>query len=248
MSAPASMNPTADALNANLRAVESTIAEAARAAGRAPADITLIAVSKTHPAETVRAAYAAGCRHFGENYVDEAVQKIGALRDLHATWHYIGSIQTNKTRPIAEHFDWVHTVDRARVAERLSAQRSGDRALDICLQVNIDRDPRKSGIDPDAAATLLTTVRALPNLRLRGLMAILDPTAEPLASYRRLRDLFEHLRPLAPGPWDTLSMGMSDDFPVAIAAGATHIRVGTAVFGARSRAAIGPNEAARNLE
>jgi len=248
MSAPASMIPTADVVGANLRAVTSAIDEAARAVGRVPADITLIAVSKTHPAETVRAAYGAGCRHFGENYVDEAVQKIGALRDLHATWHYIGSIQTNKTRPIAEHFDWVHTVDRSRVAERLSAQRAENRMLDICLQVNIDRDPRKSGVDPDAAATLLTAVRALPKLRVRGLMTILDAAAEPLGSYRRLRDLFEHLRPLAPGPWDTLSMGMSDDFPTAIAAGATHIRIGTAVFGARSRAAIAANEAARNLE
>jgi pyridoxal phosphate enzyme (YggS family) len=242
------MLPTVDAVGANLRRVTSAIDEAARAAGRAPADITLIAVSKTHPAHAVRAAYAAGCRHFGENYVDEAVEKITALGDLEATWHYIGAIQTNKTRPIAAHFDWVHTVDRARVAERLSAQRSDSRILDICLQVNIDRDPRKSGVDPDAAADLLTRVRALPNLRVRGLMTILDATAEPRASYARLRDLFEQLRPLAPGPWDTLSMGMSDDFPVAIAAGATHIRVGTAVFGARSRTAIAPNAAARNSE
>ncbi|MGA1371654.1 MAG: YggS family pyridoxal phosphate-dependent enzyme [Pseudomonadales bacterium] len=246
MSARASQNPTAVA--EQLREVRDAIANAALSAGRAPADITLIAVSKTQPATAVRAAYAAGCRDFGENYVDEAVGKIEALRDLEATWHFIGSIQSNKTRAIATLFDWVHTVERTRIAERLSRQCPNGRVLNVCLQVNIDRDPRKSGVDPEGAAELLAAVSALPNLRVRGLMTLLDPAAVALESYRRLADLFALLRPHARGPWDTLSMGMSGDFPAAIASGATHIRIGTAVFGARLQAAIAREDSARNLD
>lgn len=219
-----------------LAAVRSAIDAAARQSGRDPAAITLIAVSKTQPADRVRAMFTAGCRDFGENYLDEATAKQAALTELPIIWHYIGAIQSNKTRALAAQFHWVHTVASERIARRLSDQLPPGRTLDICLQVNIDRDPRKAGVDPEATADLLRAAQALPGLRVRGLMTILEAEAPPAESYQRLAELFETLRPLAVGPWDTLSMGMSGDWAAAIAAGATYVRIGTALFGERLRA------------
>ncbi len=217
----------------NLAALRSEIAAAAAAAGRDPHRIKLIAVSKTQDTAAVQEALAAGQTDFGENYLQEAREKIDKLAGQGAIWHYIGAIQTNKTGYLARHFDWVHTVDREKVARRLSAQCPSGRQLNICLQVNVDHDPNKAGVAPEFAAQLLSYCCGFENLGVRGLMTILDPRSEPLASYNRLRDLFETLADLAGPQWDTLSMGMSGDFRAAIAAGATHLRVGTAVFGPR---------------
>ncbi|MEZ5558481.1 MAG: YggS family pyridoxal phosphate-dependent enzyme [Pseudomonadales bacterium] len=224
-------------ISSNVTTVRNQIAEAARACGRDPASVHLIAVSKTKPAELIRAAFAAGARDFGENYLQEALPKIQQLGDLPIVWHYIGAVQSNKTRAIAEHFHWVHTVGREKIARRLSEQCPAGRTLQVCLQVNIDDDPAKSGVSPEDAAGLLEAARALPNLRVRGLMTILQRGSEPRASYARLRSLYERLARPEPGIWDTLSMGMSGDFREAIAAGATHVRIGTALFGARVGAA-----------
>lgn len=232
---------TLHSIASNIAAVRREIAEAARACGRDPAGIELIAVSKTHSAAAIREAVAAGCRSFGENYPAEAAAKQDELGDLDVAWHYIGAIQSNKTRLIADRFTWVHTVSRGRIARRLSEQVPSGRSLDVCLQVNVDRDPNKAGVDPEGAAELLAEVRHLPNLRVRGLMTILHPASQPRAGYGRLADLFESLRDMAPEPWDTLSMGMSADYREAIAAGATHIRVGTAIFGPRPTV-VGRNE------
>lgn len=218
----------------NVRAVRRHIDEAASGCGREPQSVHLIAVSKTHPADSVRKAARAGCSDFGENYLQEALPKIQSLSDLDATWHYIGTVQSNKTRAIAEHFHWVHTVSRARIADRLSRQCPPGKTLNVTVQVNIDQDPAKAGVEPEAAAGLLQDIGRLTNLRVRGLMTILRRDSPPLDSYRRLALLFEELRNHAPRPWDTLSMGMSDDFRDAIAAGATHVRIGTALFGPRT--------------
>lgn len=201
----------------------------------------LLAVSKTFPAEAIRAAHAAGQQAFGESYVQEAVAKIEALADLPIEWHFIGPIQSNKTRPIAEHFAWVHSVDRAKIADRLSAARPPQLPdLQICLQVNVSKEHTKSGVAPEQLAALARHVRDLPRLKLRGLMAIPEPTADPARqheAFRRLRRLLEQLN--AEGfALDTLSMGMSDDLEAAIAEGATIVRVGSAIFGARKREAI----------
>jgi pyridoxal phosphate enzyme (YggS family) len=232
-------------ISENLERVRERIASAAITAGRNPADVTLIAVSKTKPAEDVLAALAAGQRHFGENYVQEAVAKIeavarsAAVRELSPdglpVWHFIGAIQTNKTRDLATHFDWVHTVSREKVARRLNDARSPHAPLNVCLQINVDGDPNKAGVPPDAASELLAACSGFDRLAVRGLMTILDPRTEPASGYQRLRECFEALAPEAPESWDTLSMGMSGDYPLAIAAGATMIRVGTAIFGARQR-------------
>jgi len=224
-------------ISKNAAATRARVAAAARAAGRDPATIHLVAVSKTMPATYVEAAYAAGLTEFAENYLQEAIGKIRALAHLPLTWHFIGKIQSNKTRPIAENFHWVHTVDRAKIARRLSDQCPPGRVLDVCLQVNIDQDPAKGGVMPAAAAKLLEEVSGLPDLRVRGLMTILDPDADPRSSYERLAALFRQLAPDAPTPWDTLSMGMSRDYPQAIMAGATHVRIGTDIFGPRDRGA-----------
>ncbi|MFW6094339.1 MAG: YggS family pyridoxal phosphate-dependent enzyme [Pseudomonadota bacterium] len=210
------------------------ITAAARACGRDPADVRLVAVSKTRPAEQIRQLAAAGIQDFGENYLQEALDKIAALADLDLRWHFIGAIQSNKTRPIAEHFHWVHTVSRVRIAERLSAHCPPGKTLNVTLQVNIDGDPAKSGADPAAVEELLAAAADLPGLRVRGLMTILRMESEPFAAYRRLAALFDALAARAPEPWDTLSMGMSGDFREAIAAGATHVRLGTALFGPRN--------------
>lgn len=205
---------------------------------RQSSDILVLAVSKTHPADTLRAAYRAGLRHFGESYLQEAVEKIEQLRDLDITWHFVGPIQSNKTRAIATRFDWVHSVDRLKIARRLSDQRPEDMApLQVCLQVNLSGEASKSGIPLDALPELAREVVALPRLHLRGLMTIPAPTDDPLAQRRpfaTLRGAMEELRPVA--PWiDTLSMGMSDDLEAAIAEGSTLVRVGTAIFGPRRR-------------
>ena len=221
----------------NLTSVRTAITEAAQAAGRDPHAITLIAVSKTKPAADVLAALAAGQLHFGENYVQEAVAKIAevgaGVEGQRPVWHYIGAIQSNKTKDIARAFDWVHTISREKIARRLNEQRPAGPKLSVCLQVNVDGDPNKAGVAPADAAELLAGCRELERLDVRGLMTILDPETEPRDGYNRLRDLFEALKPQAPGCWDTLSMGMSGDYPAAIAAGATQVRVGTAIFGAR---------------
>jgi pyridoxal phosphate enzyme (YggS family) len=222
----------------NLDAVHQRIALAAQVAGRDPRSVALLAVSKTFPAEDVRAAHAAGQRAFGENYVQESITKIEALADLRAAleWHFIGPLQSNKTKPVAQHFDWVHSVDRLKIAERLSEQRPPDLPpLNVCLQVNVSGEASKSGIAPAEAPALARAMAALPGLRLRGLMSIPEPAGgieEQRAPHRRLRELFDQLR--ADGlALDTLSMGMSGDLEAAVLEGATIVRVGTAIFGAR---------------
>ena len=217
----------------NLSALAERIDSAARAVGRDPASIQLLAVSKTKPASAIREIHAAGVRDVGENYLQEALTKQGELRDLPLIWHFIGPIQSNKTKAIAEHFDWVHSVDRLKIAQRLSEQRpAGLPPLNICLQVNVSGEDSKSGCAPADLPALANAVATLPNLRLRGLMAIPEPTedrAEQEAAFASLRQLQERLGL----GLDTLSMGMSHDLEAAIAQGATWVRIGTALFGAR---------------
>ncbi|GMU49973.1 MAG: UPF0001 protein [Candidatus Desulfobacillus denitrificans] len=196
----------------------------------------LLAASKTFPAERIREAVAAGQRAFGENYVQEGLAKIGALDDLALEWHFIGPLQSNKTRPVAEHFDWVHGIERLKIAERLSAARGAGRPpLQVCIQVNVSGEASKSGVSPADTAPLAHAVAGLPNLRLRGLMAIPEPTDDLALARRR----FAMLRELRDGlnrgglSLDTLSMGMSDDLEAAILEGATIVRIGTAIFGER---------------
>ncbi|AHZ79828.1 MULTISPECIES: YggS family pyridoxal phosphate-dependent enzyme [Pseudomonas] len=217
----------------NLSAISARIASAAQAAGRDPASVQLLAVSKTKPASAIREIHAAGVCDFGENYLQEALTKQQALGDLPLIWHFIGPIQSNKTKAIAEHFDWVHSVDRLKIAQRLSEQRpAGLPPLNICLQVNVSGEDSKSGCTPADLPALAKAVAALPNLRLRGLMAIPEPTddrATQEAAFATLRQLQEGLGL----GLDTLSMGMSHDLEAAIAQGATWVRIGTALFGAR---------------
>ncbi|HGM5579155.1 TPA: YggS family pyridoxal phosphate-dependent enzyme [Pseudomonas putida] len=217
----------------NLRAITARIDSAARAAGRDTANVHLLAVSKTKPASAIREVHAAGVRDVGENYLQEALAKQDELRDLPLIWHFIGPIQSNKTKAIAEHFNWVHSVDRLKIAQRLNEQRpSGLPPLNICLQVNVSGEDSKSGCAPADLPALAQAVAALPNLRLRGLMAIPEPTddrAAQEAAFARLRQLQENLGL----GLDTLSMGMSHDLEAAIAQGATWVRIGTALFGAR---------------
>lgn len=223
-------------ISANLQAVRARIAAAAELAGRAVGEVLLLAASKTFPAERIREAVAAGQRAFGENYVQEGLAKIGALDDLALEWHFIGPLQSNKTRPVAEHFDWVHGIERLKIAERLSATRGAGRPpLQVCIQVNVSGEASKSGVSPADTATLAHAVAGLPNLRLRGLMAIPEPTDDLALARRR----FAMLRELRDGlnrdglSLDTLSMGMSDDLEAAILEGATIVRIGTAIFGER---------------
>ena len=222
----------------NLQTVRDRIAAACAGAQRRPEEVTLLAVSKTFGPEDVREAHAAGQRAFGENYIQEAVEKIALLADLPLEWHCIGPIQSNKTRLVAQHFDWAHTVDRLKIAQRLSEQRpAGKPRLQVCIQVNIDGGATKSGVPPQDVADLARQVAGLPNLRLRGLMTIPEPAADlagQLAVHRKAADLFGQLRD-AGLPLDTLSMGMTADLEAAIAAGSTMVRVGTAIFGSRTR-------------
>ncbi len=217
----------------NIAKVGARIREAAQASGRDYAAIGLLAVSKTKTAAAVRLAQAAGLCDFGENYLQEALEKQAELSDLPLTWHFIGPIQSNKTRAIAEHFAWVHSVDRLKVAERLSAQRPAQLPpLNVCLQVNVSGEASKSGCSPEELPALAQAVNRLPHLKLRGLMAIPEPSEEPAAqhaAFARLRQLRDDLNL----GLDTLSMGMSHDLEAAIAEGATWVRIGTALFGAR---------------
>ncbi|WP_282374483.1 MULTISPECIES: YggS family pyridoxal phosphate-dependent enzyme [Pseudomonas] len=217
----------------NIGLVSQRIRAAADAVQRDASSIHLLAVSKTKPAQAVREAYAAGLRDFGENYLQEALGKQADLTDLPLSWHFIGPIQSNKTRAIAEHFAWVHSVDRLKIAQRLSEQRPDDLPpLNICIQVNVSGEASKSGCTPADLPALATAISALPRLKLRGLMAIPEPTedrAEQDAAFATVRDLQASLN-LA---LDTLSMGMSHDLESAIAQGATWVRIGTALFGAR---------------
>jgi pyridoxal phosphate enzyme (YggS family) len=222
----------------NIQQVRDRIAAACAGAQRDVQSVTLLAVSKTFGAQAVREALAAGQHRFGENYVQEALEKMAALADVRARleWHLIGPLQSNKTRAVAEHFDWVHTVDRLKIAQRLSDQRPAHLPpLQVCLQVNISGEASKSGLAPAEVGALAREVAALPRLRLRGLMAIPEPAGDRDAQrrpHRALRELLDSLR--AQGlDLDTLSMGMSADLEAAILEGATIVRVGTAIFGAR---------------
>ncbi|HXH03766.1 MAG TPA: YggS family pyridoxal phosphate-dependent enzyme [Candidatus Competibacteraceae bacterium] len=222
-----------------LAAVRARIHEAERRFARAPGSVTLLAVSKTQPAGRIREAAVAGQLCFGENYLQEALEKMAALTDLpQLEWHYIGPLQSNKTRRIAEHFHWVHSVDRLKLAQRLSEQRPAHLPpLHVCLQVNISGEASKSGMTLEELPTVAQAVAALPRLRLRGLMAIPAPAAD-FAAQRRpcaaLRQALERLNAEFGLGLDTLSMGMSDDLEAAIAEGSTLVRIGTAIFGPRS--------------
>ena len=220
----------------NLRKIRDLLAETAIEAGRRPEDVHLLAVSKKQPLEKIVAAADAGQRDFGENTVQEGIEKVTKLTQRGLCWHFIGHIQSNKTRAVAEHFDWVHSVDKLKTAKRLSEQRPvslGD--LNICIQVNIDEEASKSGVTPDAVGELARAVAGLPRLKLRGLMclpAIRDTFDDQRIPFARTRELAESLA--RDGLiLDTLSMGMSDDFRAAIMEGATIVRIGTAVFGPR---------------
>jgi len=223
-------------IESNLQAVTARIAVAARAVGRAPSSIAMLAVSKSHPAEQVRAAYAAGQREFGESYAQEAVDKITELSDLPLVWHFIGPIQGNKTRAIAEQFAWVHSVAREKIALRLAQARPPSRGpLQVCLQVNVSGEASKSGVAPEQLRALAEVVRALPGLKLRGLMAIPEPSddvALQRSRFAAVRALLDQLNAADFG-LDTLSMGMSHDLEAAVMEGATMVRVGTAIFGER---------------
>jgi pyridoxal phosphate enzyme (YggS family) len=216
----------------NLQVVTRRIEAAARAAGRDARAVTLLAVSKTHGAERVREAAAAGQKAFGENYVQEALEKIDAVPGLE--WHLVGPLQSNKTRPAAERFDWVHTVASEKIARRLSEQRPAGKApLNVLIQVNASGEASKSGVAPAAAAALAAQIASLERIRLRGLMAIPEPGA-PRSRYIEVRELYEKMK--AQFGFDTLSMGMSDDMELAIAEGSTMVRIGTLIFGTREKA------------
>jgi pyridoxal phosphate enzyme (YggS family) len=230
---------TDNALPESLASARERLRRALEDAGRSPTSATLLAVSKTKPAEMLREAWQHGQREFGENYLQEALDKQAALEDLDGiVWHFIGPLQSNKTPAVAEQFAWVHSVDRLKIAKRLSEQRPAALPpLNVCLQVNISREATKSGVLPEGTLALAQEIAALPGLALRGLMAIPAP-AETLEAQRQplaaLRQLLEELQAALPeAPLDTLSMGMSDDLEAAVLEGATLVRLGTAIFGAR---------------
>ena len=230
-----------ETISRKIQEVSGRIACACAAAGRAVPSVTLLAVSKSQSADAVRAALAAGQHRFGENYVQEGLAKIAALAEQRAQieWHYIGALQSNKAGAVAQAFDWVHSVDRLKIAERLSQQRAGAAApLQVCLQVNVSGEASKAGVAPADLPALAHAVAALPGLKLRGLMSIPEPAvgeSAQRAPHRALRQMMERLN--AEGlALDTLSMGMSDDLEAAVMEGSTQLRVGTAIFGARARA------------
>lgn len=224
------------AILSNLQATREAVAKATIEAQRTIGEVHLLAVSKTFPAEAVREAYQGGQRAFGENYLQEALDKMALLSDLPLEWHFIGPIQSNKTRSIAEHFAWVHGVDRLKVAQRLSAQRPAAMPpLNICLQVNVSGEESKSGVTMNEAAQLTQDISRLPHLKLRGLMSIPAPASdatEQRVAFAKMRVLLQELNQQGLS-LDTLSMGMSHDFPAAIKEGATIVRIGTAIFGRR---------------
>ncbi|MFK8052259.1 MAG: YggS family pyridoxal phosphate-dependent enzyme [Woeseiaceae bacterium] len=220
----------------NLKAVRETVRNAAKVAGRAPAEVGLLAVSKRHPVAAIQQAIDAGQCDFGENYVDEGVAKIRELARKSLVWHYIGALQSNKTRAVATHFDWVHTIDRPKIAQRLNDQRPADLGpLQVCIQVNIDNEPQKAGVSPEAAHPLAEIIERLPRLQLRGLMclpATREHETDQRVPFRELCALQTAMSANYPS-MDTLSMGMSGDLSAAIAEGSTLLRVGTAIFGPR---------------
>ncbi len=224
------------AISDSLQSTKSRIAAACVSAGRPPGAVRLMVVSKTFPAAAVREAFEAGARAFGENYVQEGLAKVAELSDLRGEieWHLIGPLQSNKTKPVAEQFDWVHSVDRLKVAQRLSEQRPGALSpLNVCLQVNISGEASKSGLLPADVAALAHQVAALPRLKLRGLMAVPEPGPGALAQHQAMAAMFDSLQ--AEGlALDTLSLGMSADLEDAVTAGSTLVRVGSAIFGARA--------------
>lgn len=227
-------NTQGSEVQANLRRVRERIVRACEAARRDPASVRLVAVSKTFPAWAIRAAADAGQRDFGENYLQEAVDKIELLADPALIWHFIGPIQSNKTRPIAQHFQWAHSVERLKIARRLSEQRDAHLPpLEVCLQINVSGESSKSGAEPGSLPALAEAVAALPRLRLRGLMAIPEPTTDEALQRARFAQLRQLAGSLPALRLDTLSMGMTADLEAAIAEGATIVRVGTAIFGAR---------------
>jgi pyridoxal phosphate enzyme (YggS family) len=219
----------------HLAQIVERVARAAERAGRPPDDVSIVAVSKQQSTQAIEEVAAAGIRHIGESYVQEALPKLESLAELPVTWHFVGKLQANKTRVVAERFAWVHTVDRAKIAQRLSEQRPHYApALNVLIQVNQGDESNKAGVAPEALEELAHTVRSLPRLSLRGLMTIPPQSSEPAKWFAELADLKRRL--VAGGiPLDTLSMGMSADFEAAIAAGAHFVRIGTAIFGARPR-------------
>ena len=224
-------------LQQHLLSIKQSIHDAERLAQRAKGSVKLLAVSKTKPASDIQSLYNLGQLSFGENYVQEAIEKITTLSALPIEWHYVGSIQSNKTKIIAEHFDWVHTVDREKIATRLNDIRVGE-PLNILIQVNVDKAENKSGVHPHDLNTLIGIVLDLPNLRLRGLMSIPNPTneSELCQAHQDLKQLFDNIKTNNPenGFFDTLSMGMTNDLDIAIKEGSSMVRIGTALFGARS--------------
>lgn len=225
----------------NIKQLRDRIDASAQQWQRPVQDIGILAVSKTHPASAIAAAHAAGLHDFGENYLQEALEKQAELEHLPLAWHFIGPIQSNKTKQLAENFAWVHSVDRLKIAQRLSRQRPATMTpLNVCIQVNISREASKSGCTPEELPELAMQVSGLENLRLRGLMVIPQPQSgfeQQRQAFRHTRELLEQLNRHLPKPMDSLSMGMSDDMEAAIAEGSTIIRVGTAIFGQRQQLA-----------
>ena len=223
-------------IGAALNALRARIGEIERRNRREPGSVTLLAVSKTKPAQAVRAAVAASQGAFGENHLQDAMTKVDALAGQGVSWHFIGAVQSNKTRPIAAHFDWVHSIERERIATRLSAQRPAGRGpLDVCIEVDVSGEDTKSGVPPSEVEPLARLIRELPGLRLRGLMTIPRPAEDFEAQripFRQLREILDDLNAKGFG-LDTLSMGMTGDLEAAVAEGATIVRIGTAIFGPR---------------
>ena len=226
-----------DNLESRIKLVKERVNAACIVNGRSPNSVTLLAVSKTKPIEMLREAERHGLKQFGENYADEAKEKIQQRPALKGEWHFIGRIQSNKTKSIAQHFAWIHTVDRIKVAKRLASHCPENKILQILLQVNVDSDENKGGIEAGKIDELIKYVLSEPNLNLRGLMTILSKETDPQKGYSKLRDLFNHLQETYTQElhnWDTLSMGMSNDLEVAVNCGATIVRVGTDIFGSRA--------------
>ena len=226
-----------DSLESRIKLVKERVNAACIVNGRSPDSVTLLAVSKTKPIEMLREAEKHGLKQFGENYADEAKEKIQQRPALKSEWHFIGRIQSNKTKSIAQHFAWIHTVDRIKIAKRLASHCPENKILQILLQVKVDSDENKGGIEAGKIDQLIKYVLSEPNLNLRGLMTILSRETDPQKGYSKLRDLFNHLQETYAQEfhnWDTLSMGMSNDLEVAVNCGATIVRVGTDIFGSRA--------------